>query len=247
MLTNLDSSRVQICTRQNKRQLTTAITNSTKTTRIVTFNVHGLSAAEKKIDLARDINKYRVDICCLQETKVSALCDETIQNVKVILLPCKCRHYGLGFAINSRLAKRLISYKSVNDRIATATFKLSGRSTLKIINVYGPTLDKASKSPDERDRLYEQLDTELSKLGEGTSFFIAGDFNSKIGLRTSDSTCVGNFGRGRRNENGEHLLDFCEAYDLLATSQNNMGRSTKRSKDRCYRPDLQHDRLHSSA
>ena len=79
MLTNLDSSRVQICTRQNKRQLTNAITKSTKTTRIATFNVHGLTAAEKKIDLARDINKYRIDICCLQETKVSSLCDETIQ------------------------------------------------------------------------------------------------------------------------------------------------------------------------
>lgn len=192
--------------------------SATKLTRIAIFNVHGLKAAEKKIDLTRDIIKYRVDICCLQETKVRDESDETIIDIRVILIPGKCRHYGLGFAMNKRSSQGLIKFNVINDRIAVATFRLSGRKELKIVNVYGPTLERSTKSPEERESFYEQLESEVRKIGDGTSYYISADFNSKLGLSSTDSTCVGTYWRGIRNENGEHLLDFCETYTLRATN-----------------------------
>ena len=38
---------------------------------IGTFNVRGLNDDQKKLNLALDMKKYNVDICCLQETKIS--------------------------------------------------------------------------------------------------------------------------------------------------------------------------------
>ena len=87
-----------------------------------------------------------------QETKVSSQSDQNIKVIIVILFPGKCRHYRLGFEIYQYRSKPLIKYESVNDRIEVATFRLSGRENLKIINVYGPTLDKLTKSPEERER-----------------------------------------------------------------------------------------------
>ena len=51
-----------------------------------TFNVRGLTKVYKQQQLSRDINKYKVDICCLQETKVTEQSDTDISNNRLILL-----------------------------------------------------------------------------------------------------------------------------------------------------------------
>ena len=37
-----------------------------------TFNVRGLTKDTKNDQLASDIDKYKIDICCLQECKITA-------------------------------------------------------------------------------------------------------------------------------------------------------------------------------
>ena len=43
---------------------------------------------------------------------------------------------------------------------------------------------------------------------------LAGDFNSKVGKVQIGDICLGNFSKGKRNENGEALVNFCEANGL---------------------------------
>jgi exonuclease III len=115
-----------------------------KRTKIASFNVRGLTDPTKQRQLTEDIARYHIDICCLQETKVSEFSDEIVGNTRVILLPGECRHYGLGFALNEAWANRLQSTKSISERIATATFKLSEHDAIMtVIKVYGPTQVKA--------------------------------------------------------------------------------------------------------
>jgi hypothetical protein len=73
---------------------------STVKTKIASFNVRGLTDPIKQQNLVKDLVKYNIGICCLQETKVSDISDEMVGGFRVILLPRKCRHYGLGFALN---------------------------------------------------------------------------------------------------------------------------------------------------
>ena len=60
-----------------------------RTIKIGSFNVRGLMKPEKHSSLVRDHTSYKVDIGCLQETKVSELNDEIIDGYRVILLPSK--------------------------------------------------------------------------------------------------------------------------------------------------------------
>ena len=45
---------------------------------IGTFNVRGLVKEEKQELLAQDIDNYKIDVCCLQETKIKDGRDITI-------------------------------------------------------------------------------------------------------------------------------------------------------------------------
>ena len=126
--------------------------------------------------------------------------DAKLQLARLILLPGNCRHYGLGFAMNQK------SFECVDDRIAVATFSTSKSTTMKVINVYDPTLMKAKEDQSIREIFSDQLENVLAKINKQNIVFIAGDFNSKIGANHLGTPCIGKYGRGRRNENGQRLV-----------------------------------------
>ena len=45
-----------------------------------TFNVRGLCDDSKKESLASDLEKYKLDVCCVQETKIKNGLDITTKN-----------------------------------------------------------------------------------------------------------------------------------------------------------------------
>ena len=83
---------------------------------------------------------------------------------------------------------------------------------ITIINVYAPTSEKSKKFPQQIDKLYTNLHKlckQIKKIST-TATIIAGDFNSKIGRRHGNEESIGSWSRGRRNENGTRLVEFCE-------------------------------------
>lgn len=48
-----------------------------------------------------------------------------------------------------------------------------------------------------------------------STIFIAGDFNSKVGKTTGNESYLGQYSRGRRNNSGQCLIDFCEIHQLF--------------------------------
>lgn len=155
----------------------------------------------------------------------------------MILLPGKCRHYGLGFVINKFWSKRLKFYEHVNDLIAIATFATSKNTTMKIINIYGPTQAKSNENKSVRDQFYDQLESILAKTSKQTTIFIAGDYNSKIGEDHTNTMCIGKYARGRRNDNGQQLVEFCEHHQLVATNTLFAHRASHRTTWSCQRKD----------
>ena len=47
---------------------------------------------------------------------------------------------------------------------------------------------------------------------------LTGDFNSKVGRRTGPESCIGQWPRGRQNQNGTNLVKFCEKNDEFIAS-----------------------------
>ena len=174
-------------------------------TSLATFNVRGLVTQAKQAQLAQDLGTYKVDIMCLQETKVSEQMDSRIDNTRLILIPGQCRHYGLGFALNAEWGQRLINYEPLGDRICVARFDIGREQRLIVINVYAPTQARATANASTNNTLV-----------------IAGDFNAKIGqweeLRDAATESLGKYSRGRRNKNGQRLVEFCEENGLVVTN-----------------------------
>ena len=75
---------------------------------------------------------------------------------------------------------------------------------------------RANSDEQERETFYDQLETLVkSHDTRRTHLVIAGDFNSKVGKSTHSDQCMGPYTRGRRNENGHRLVEFCQENELI--------------------------------
>ena len=78
------------------------------------------------------------------------------------------------------------------------------------------TLTSASEL---KDRFYDDLSAAISKVPPQDPLFIFGDFNARVGAdHSSWPTCLGHFGIGNMNENGQRLLELCCQHSLSITN-----------------------------
>ena len=205
------------------------------TLRMGTFNLRGINDINKQRCLWRDIAKYKIDLCCLQETKLTEATDENFDNCRFINIGTESRHYGNGFVVSSEWSQNIVRYWKVSDRISVIQLRLKDDNTytckcisqregiwklkiqrkeknlLSVINVYAPTTSRVDSNPNERTEFYTDLSTTMQEVKKKSCLvLIGGDFNAKIGKQPErDEMCVGRFSRGRRNIAGQQLIDFC--------------------------------------
>ena len=186
---------------------------------IATFNTRGLKL--RKQNLATDITRYGVDVCCIQETKILAGCDENINNHRLICLSTDNKAYGLGFMVHDRWKNNIAKVWKVNERISVIQFKINSKKDhiITVINVYGPHTGITKTNPQEAEKFYDKLNEIIKEQQKTTSLLvIAGDFNSVVGKRTDDDNCLGKHSSGVRNRNGQNMINFCEFNSLLVTN-----------------------------
>ena len=85
-----------------------------------------------------------------------------------------------------------------------------------LISAHAPTL---SATTEVKDKFYDDLAATIKKVPEREALFILGDFNARVGAdHNSWPTCLGCFGIGKMNENGQHFLEFCCYYGLCVSN-----------------------------
>jgi len=205
---------------------------STSLLSLGTFNAKGLSKLEKQEELGVDCFSCKVDILCIQETKVKNHSTRLLNNkYKLIIMEQnKGRHGGLGFIISPRLLPYVTDYCYTSDRVSYINVLLppmpnssSPPKHIRIVNAYGPTNPKSEKKPYLVRKFHRELTSAVS-VPESHELFICGDLNSKLGtLSALDyqygvTEYMGKFGMGTRNFNGENLLNFMCLNKLFATN-----------------------------
>ena len=88
------------------------------------FNVRGLTKRYKQEQLTYDMVNYKLDICCLQETKLTNGMDININDHRLICIPTDCRHYGNGFIVSPKWKHNIHKNWKVSDRLAVIQLKL---------------------------------------------------------------------------------------------------------------------------
>ena len=99
-----------------------------------TFNVRGLSDDQKKENLVKDMKKYNIDICCLQETKIKEGSDKMINGYRLITVSADIRHYGTGFIIADKWIDNISKYWKVSERISVIQIKIKDEYKCKRIS-----------------------------------------------------------------------------------------------------------------
>ena len=197
------------------------------------------------------MQKYKIDICALQECKIKNGTDERVgakEKCRLITFPTTQKHYGNGFITSPQIAKRIYKCWKVDDRICVMQLNmdkdisdetvlrskymvlsmarkrnddniLAPKKIMNVINVYAPTTSLVSKDPKLLDKIYQKLSNLLNEFkGANNTNIIMGDFNAKIGIKDNMEKCVGRYSRGRRNNSGQLLINFCEIQDLYVAN-----------------------------
>ena len=201
--------------------------------RLATWNVCGLASDVRIGHVLQDLENYKFSVVALQETKVRAAgvtCKALRDGHRLLLFPQnEGRHGGLGFLISAKFAENVKSCNQLSDRVAYMDVAIPSIVPaqpplhLRLINCYAPTLPKSVANPQLAERFYDDLARAKDAPARYELWFL-GDFNAKIGVRTShDRACglgevMGDHSVGRRNANGVRLVNFCTTNNLFAAN-----------------------------
>lgn len=172
---------------------------------IATLNVRSLKTHESLIELENALETINCQILGLSEVRKT---DERIEEYENYILYYKNEKpglYGVGFLIKKYLKNNIIEFKGISDRIAVLNIELPGHNQpTSIIQVYAPT----EVAKDEiKDAFYEDLKATIEN--SYSTIIILGDFNGQIGKREqSEEDILGPFTTGRRNDNGQRLINL---------------------------------------
>ena len=87
---------------------------------------------------------------------------------------------------------------------------------VSLISAYAPTLTSTAEA---KDKVYDDLSAAIRRIPDRELLFIAGDFNARVGVNhNSWLTCLGQFGIGKVNENGQRLLQLCCHHGLCVSN-----------------------------
>ena len=119
---------------------------------------------------------------------------------------------GVGVLIDKSLKDGVVEVRRQGDRIILVKLVISDM-VLNVISAYAPQVghDESAK------RLFwEDLDRLVRAVPSSEKLFIGGDLNGHVGTSSAGFEVVrGGFVYGSRNQEGEEVLDFAIAFDLM--------------------------------
>ncbi|KAL9957540.1 hypothetical protein ACROYT_G039181 [Oculina patagonica] len=192
--------------------------------------------------VARELDRYKVDIAALSETRLADKGQLTETGGGYTFFWSgrsseERREAGVGFAIKTTLVRQLACIpEGHNDRLMKMQLPLGQKTNVTLISAYAPTMT----NPNEiKDRFYEELDSLIASVPKSERLVILGDFNARVGTdHQAWHRTIGKHGVGKCNSNGLLLLRLCASHDLVIT--NTMFRLPTRNKTSWMHPRSRH-------
>ena len=178
--------------------------------RIATLNVGSMTARSREV--AEMINKRRVDILCVQETRWKG------DKAKELGGGCKLLYSGadesgrsgVGIVLNSKMKEELVEVERKSSRLMRIKIMLS-QEALNVVSA----APQAGCDDTEKERFWREMDELMTSIPEDERVVVGGDLNGHIGTSNRVISRIhGGLGMGERNEEGETIIDFALAFDM---------------------------------
>ena len=125
------------------------------------------------------------------------------------------RIHGVGFAVRNTLLNMVTVSNSGTECLLSLCLNTTvGKVT--IVSAYAPTL---YSSQELKDEFYDALHKVIQTTPRHEQIILLGDFNARVGADYNNwSSCLGRFGVGKINENGQRLLELCSYNNQCVTN-----------------------------
>lgn len=181
-------------------------------------NLQDISDTRKTAVINDELKRLNIDIATLQETRLAnagTLKEKDYTFYWQGKSSDEPREYGVGFAVRNSLLSMVESGSNGSERLLTLRLNTS-EGPVTLVSVYAPTLSAMSEAKDE---FYENLAAIIRSVPSKEQLVLLGDFNARVGAdHDSWPSCLGQFGVGKMNENGQRLLEMCTFHDLCITN-----------------------------
>lgn len=184
------------------------------TLRIGTLNVGTMKGRSSEV--VETATRRQMDMCCLQEVRWRGGSARMItgkdSRYKFYWMGSQAGTGGVGILLAEKWVDKVFDVIRVSDRILVLKVCL-GKTILNVLSIYAPQvgLDASVK-----EDFYDQLQSVVSKVSPMETLAICGDFNGHIGRDSDGFEGVhGGHGLGERNQEGERILEFATAHDLV--------------------------------
>nr|XP_027220778.1 craniofacial development protein 2-like [Penaeus vannamei] len=163
-------------------------------------DLQNIRDARKTAVIDRELSRLQMDIVALQESRLAG--NGSVKEKDFTMLwqgkpPEDTREHGLGFALRNSL--------------------LGSVGSVSLISIHAPTL---TSSAELKDKFYYDLNAITRSVPDKQTLLIAGDFNARVGTDHDPwPTCLGKFGTGKMNENGQRLRANLSSIKLTRTYQ----------------------------
>ena len=188
-----------------------ALRNSVQTLRFASANVGTLSG--KSAEVADMLHRRRVDVAGLQEVRYRNSGAKMVkgggERYKLFWSGGPTPQGGVGVMVHADLVKNVVEVRRVHARIIVVVVVIQDE-LVSILSVYAP---QCGCSAEAKDSFYDDLSMEMLKVQERC--VLLGDFNGHVGKHSAGYEGVHRgFGYGRRNAEGERLLEFADSFGL---------------------------------
>ncbi|XP_072765165.1 uncharacterized protein [Anoplolepis gracilipes] len=183
----------------------------TKPIRIATWNVTSFNNREQEV--ITELEKHKIDICSLSETKKRRKGNIRIGDYILIYNGRNKNERaasGVGLLIQDKLEENIKDITYFSDRLLQTTLQLHKTKTTYVISTYAPDINKPKE---ERDKFYDDLQSMLNSIPKQGEVVIMGDFNARIDSEVL-SGIKNSFNEDTVNDNDEQLIHLCAQNEL---------------------------------
>ena len=185
--------------------------------RFCTLNVGSLRGRSGEV--AEFLERRDIDLCCVQETRWRGKSVRIVEGkqarYKIFWIGNSKGTGGVGIFLAEKWVEKVIDIKRVSDRIMIMKLMI-GKTIVSALCTYAP---QSGLSEELKDEFYDSLIDVTSKLGEKEVVLLGGDLNGHVGEKSDGFEGVhGGNGFGERNREGERILEFCCAMDMIVAN-----------------------------
>ena len=189
--------------------------NRQKSIKLLVGTLNVGTMTKKGRELADLMERRKVDILCVQETRWKG------SKARYIGAGCKLYYHGVngksgvGIILREGHIKGVIEVKRVSDRVMSMKLEIEG-VMINVVSAYAP---QVGCSLEEKENFWSILDEVTEQIPGREKLIIGADFNGHVGEgNRGDEVVLGKYGVSKRNSEGQMVVDFAKRMEMAVVN-----------------------------